>query len=340
MTNVYFTNKFDSNSIKELFNKVYSDLEIRKDERVAIKVHFGEEGNTKFVSPKYIEPIIDSLKKINNNFFITDCNTLYKGMRTNATDHLKLAEEHEFGKLGKIIIADGEQGDYEETIKINGKIFSEAKIGKHIADSDIIIGISHFKGHELFGFSGSIKNLGMGCASKAGKQLQHSNSKPTINDNCKLCMSCVKMCNYNAIIVDSKLSIDKDICVGCGKCISVCDNKAIRTPFFSSSDTQKRTTEYALALKNKKGIFFNFLNNITKHCDCNKQDSEIVCEDIGIVASIDPVACDKASYDLVFKKMNKDIFKEIHKNDGTLSFDYAEEIGLGEKTYKLIEVKD
>jgi len=341
---VYFAKTFDDEIIRNLFNKVCNDLEktIILNDRVAIKVHFGEKGNTKFVSPNYIKPIISSLKEINNNFFITDANTLYKGMRVNATDHKKIAKEHGFYELNsEIRIADGELGDYEETIKIPGKIFSDIKLGKYIADSNSIICISHFKGHNLFSFSGAIKNLGMGCASRAGKLIQHSiDFKLAVNENCKLCKKCIVECPVNAITEgDSRVSINPDICIRCAKCVSVCDNKAIRTPWHGSIEAQKRTAEYAFgAMKNKKGIFFNFLNNITEQCDCAKEDSRIICKNIGILASTDPVACDKAAYDLVIKASGKDIFKELHGCDGTPIFDYSEEIGLGKKDYELIEL--
>ncbi|MGV8151736.1 MAG: DUF362 domain-containing protein [Candidatus Nanoarchaeia archaeon] len=340
--NVYFSDKADYYSLKELFLKVSGDLEnpITLEDRVAIKVHFGERGNSRFVSPKYISPIMDSLKKINNNYFLTDTNTLYKGMRTNATDHKKLAIEHGFGDLGAdIIIGDGELGDYEEKVKINGRIFSEVKIGKYISDSNLILAISHFKGHNLFGFSGAIKNLGMGCGSRSGKFAMHSQFKPSVNNNCKSCYLCIDECPSGAIYRSGeKVTLNQEVCIGCAKCIAVCNNKAIRSPWFESKDVIERCSEYALgAMNKKKGIFFNFITDITKHCDCAK-DSEIICQDIGIVASLDPVALDKASYDLVIKKTGKDIFKETHGFDGTPIFDYCEKIGLGKKEYKLINL--
>jgi uncharacterized Fe-S center protein len=340
---VYFSNKINYHNITTLFKKAHEDLEkkISPKEKIAIKVHFGEKGNSKFVSPEYIAPIINSLKKYNNNFFITDTNTLYKGERVNATNHKKIAKEHGFYELdSKIIIADGEIGDDEKNVVINGKIFPKVKIGKHIANSDMIIGISHFKGHSLFGFSGIIKNLGMGCGSRAGKLTMHAKLKPTINNNCVGCENCLEVCLNNAIkIKNSKASLDSKLCTGCAKCIAECDYKAIRALWVEGNEVQERCAEYALgAMKNKKGIFFNFINNITKLCDC-AQDSEIICEDIGIVASLDPVACDKASYDLVIKKIGKDIFKEIHKFNGVPIFDYSENIGLGKKDYKLITLR-
>jgi len=340
---VYFSKKFDDGSIVKLFNKVYNILKdkITSKERVAIKVHFGEKGNTKFVSPKYIRPMVDCLRKINNNFFITDANTLYKGMRVNATDHKQIAKEHGFYGLGsEVIIADGEFGDYEEKVKINGDIFSEVKIAKHIADSDAIIAISHFKGHILTGFSGSIKNLGMGCGSRAGKLKMHAELKPTIRqDRCITCGACIENCPAKAIkIIYSRVSIDSDLCIGCAKCVAVCKNKAVWSPYVKGYELQERFTEYALgAVKNKKCMYFNFINNVTRLCDCS-EDSEIISEDIGITASTDPVACDKAAYDLVIKKYGKDIFNEANKNDGTHSLEYGEKIGLGNKDYELIEL--
>lgn len=341
MTNVYFSKKIDNESIINLFNYCSKDLEkrINPKDRIAIKLHFGEKGNSRFVSPKYISNITNELKKYNHNFFITDTNTLYKGMRVNATEHKKIAREHGFYDIGSdIIIGDGEIGDYEKEIMIKGKLFNKVKIGKYIADSDMIIGISHFKGHTLFGFSGSIKNLGMGCGSRAGKLEMHAKLKPSINDNCTSCGNCLEACLNNAITLDTKASINTELCTGCAKCIAVCNNKAIRALWVDSNEVQERCSEYALgSMKDKKGIFFNFINNVTKSCDC-ASDSEIICDDIGLVSSIDPVACDKASYDLVYHHNKKDIFKELNQFDGTNIFDYSVSIGLGKKNYNLIKI--
>lgn len=345
MANVYFTDKFDDDSIRKLFLAVIKEVKINKKDKTAIKVHFGEKGNTRFVNPEYIKPILAELKKLNNDHFLTDANTLYKGMRTNAKDHLKIAREHGFGRLKtKIIIADGKEGDDYKEVNIDKKIFKKVKIAKEIADSDSLIAISHFKGHALFGFGGALKNIGMGSGSRAGKLEMHSKISPSVDkEKCIGCGMCVKNCNVDAITMDErskKANIDPKKCIGCAKCIAVCPQKAIRIPWHGASEkqVQKRCAEYAFgAVKGKKTVYFNFINNITKGCDCAK-DSDIIAKDIGIMASIDPVAIDQASYDLVKKENKKDIFKKVNHVDGKMILKYAEKTGLGKRKYNLVDI--
>jgi len=344
MTNVYYSKDITPESIRGVFNKAMSEMSspILCDDNLAVKVHFGEKGNTRFVSANNVKVITDELKKINDKSFLTDCNTLYVGMRLNATDHKKIAIEHGFDKLGlPIEIADGEFGDDESIIETKTPIFSSVKIGKKIAESDSMVVISHFKGHVLFGFGGAIKNLGMGCGSRAGKLSMHSKIKPSILKTCKKCGACISNCSVNAITFsghDGIADIDQDICIGCAKCISACKFGSVKIPWGgnTSEEAQERCAEYALgATMNKKCVYITFINNIAKDCDCAK-DSPIIGEDVGVVASIDPVAIDQASFDLVSKDNGEDIFLKNTRVDGTHIIDYSEEIGLGRKDYKLI----
>ena len=349
---IYFTKYFNEENIRRLFLIMLNELkEINKgisdNDVIAVKTHFGEKGNTRFVKPELIKPITDEIKKIsselNCNCFITDSNTLYRGQRLNAKDHVKLAKEHGFDVLGiPIIIADGMYGDEEVDVEINKNIFDNGKIAKKIYEADVMVLISHFKGHMLFGFGGAIKNLGMGCSSRAGKLKMHSKIAPYVkSEKCTGCEVCIKNCAVDAIsLKNGKAMINNDKCTGCAKCISVCPQGIIMIPWHgaTSNEVQERCAEHAFgAVKNKKLICINFINNITKDCDCLK-DSEIIGNDIGIVASLDPVACDKASYDLVKEKHGKDIFIEHNNVDGTHILDYAEEISLGVKEYELIGI--
>lgn len=342
--NVYFSPRMDGTAVGALFETALADgVKVGKKSRVAVKVHFGEKGNTRFVSPGNLRPIIESLRKINGNVFLTDANTLYRGMRLNATDHLKIAKEHGFDKLKtEIVIADGEKGDEEVEVEIGKTIFSKVKIAKAVAESDVLIAVSHFKGHMLFSFGGAIKNIGMGSGSRAGKLAMHSRIKPSVGASCIECGRCIEYCPVGAISDESgQTRIDQEKCIGCAGCIAVCESGAIDVPWHgaTSRECMERCVEYAFgAMKGKQGLFVSFMNNITSDCDC-MPDSRLIGDNVGIVSSTDPVACDQAAYDLVLKKHGgRDIFKAAHGMDGRHQLEYAERIGLGTRQYTLIEL--
>lgn len=339
---VFFTPQFDYQAIHCIFEKALAELPvgIKTHERVAIKVHFGEQGNTGFVSPEHIQPIIERLKTINQNYFLTDANTLYRGMRYNATDHRRIALEHGFGILDTpIVIADGDFGEDEQLVEINKDIFQKVKIAPAIAAADVILAVSHFKGHIMFGFGGAIKNIGMGSGSRAGKLEMHSKIRPWVGSGCTGCGTCVENCATTAITLVNDLAVIKPaLCTGCAKCIAICEFGAIDVPWSgaTSRDVMARTAEYACgAIKGKKCLCITFINKITKDCDC-LPDTRLIGNDVGIVASIDPVACDRAAYDLVLKNHNHtDIFRKVTGIDGTFLLDYAALTGLGFQEYSL-----
>jgi len=321
---------------------------ISKDDLIAIKIHFGEEGNTGFVKPQYVKVIVDEILKKEAKAFLSDTNTLYKGKRSNSLNHLELAKTHGFSKenLGvDIIIPDDREKENISEVPINKRFVKTAKIAKIFLENNGLVVISHFKGHLMTGFGGALKNIGMGCASREGKLFQHSNLAPIVYKNkCVGCGECVKVCPSGAIIIiDNKSMIDAKGCIGCASCIAVCNYSAIDVSWEKGAyNMQEKMIEYASAIikeKKQKIVFFNFLIKITKECDCIAKDDPRICPDIGILASDNPVSIDKASLDLVNKITQKDIFKELHpKRDYRRQLNYAVELGLGSLNYELINI--
>lgn len=336
-----------------------------KNKFVAIKIHFGEPGNLAYLRPNYAKVIVDKVKALGGKPFLTDCNTLYVGRRKNAIDHLDAAYENGFSPFSTgchCIIADGIKGTDEELVKINCKYVKEAKIGKAIMDADIIISLNHFKGHEATGFGGAMKNIGMGCGSRAGKMEMHSSGKPFTNiEKCTKCKQCIKQCAHSAISYDNEgiAHINHDKCVGCGRCIGVCNFDAINPASDESNDIlNMKIAEYTYAvIKDKPNFHINIINEVSPNCDCHSENDLPIVPDIGMLASFDPVAIDRACIDLVNKEeavqgssLSKNILKHNTKDkldnlcmshpetNWKVAVDYAEEIGIGTNNYNIIKI--
>jgi len=344
MNNVYFKaidsySKTEeiSNAASELLKELVKEEKISLEKFIPLKVHFGEKGNNTFIKSKNFAGIINYLKERDIDSAFTETNVLYRGERTTREKHIKLAKEHGFTEL-PIIIADGEHGEDFEEIEINKKNFNKCKIGKEIANKKQLIIISHFKGHALAGFGGAIKQLGMGCASRGGKLAQHANSIPKISSlKCKACNACAQKCPENAITVNRKAKIDKDKCIGCASCMAICPHGAISNSWLASISKffNERLVEYAYAAaKDKNNIYITFAFNITRNCDCEGHSMKPIVDDVGVFASTDPVAIDKACLDMIDKNNGKTVFRR-----GRYTLDYAEKIGLGSKQYELVEIK-
>lgn len=353
MTKVYFSNlkskKTQSplNKLKKLFLKCEPEKYYNKSELVAIKTHFGELGNTAFIPPIYLRPVIEVLKQLKANPYLTDTNTLYVGMRTNSVDHLHNVHLNGFGyaTLGvPTIIADGLRGENSVDVEIDGELLKKVKLASDIVNADAMVCVSHFKGHEISGFGGAIKNLSMGCASREGKLEMHSKTRPTVHqDKCTSCGRCLSTCAHNAIVIKPKAKITED-CTGCARCIAICPENAIGINWDETvENTQLKMAEYAFGVhKALKGriIYLNLLINISPACDCYGGNDEAICSDIGFLASTDPVAIDQASYDLVLQKFGgKDPFVEIYPYlTPEIQLSHAEKIGLGNRKYELITI--
>ena len=331
----------------ELFDKIGIGSIINSNDLVALKINFGEIGNTSYIRPAFVRKIADKVKICHGKPFITYANTIYLGQRANAVNHINNAAYNGFD-LGTInapiIIADGLLGmDFDE-IEVNQKYFKKVKIASAISQADCLIALSHFKGHEVTGFWGAIKNLGMGSGARPGKQNMHSDIKPQVNqNNCIICKECQKFCpNKGAITFENntkKAHINSEICQGCGQCVAACRHHAITLNWDTGPlQVQEKMAEYALgvaATKGKKIAYLNFLLDISPDCDCWPHNDIPVTNDIGILASRDPVAIDQASIDLVGHEKFLNLYPEISEYN---QLDYAQKIGLGIKKYDLINI--
>jgi uncharacterized Fe-S center protein len=364
MSKVYFTSLRTSpgnNLLQKLERLIIAagikDISFSK-KYVAVKIHFGEPGNLSFIRPNFVVPVVSLVKEKGGIPFLTDSNTLYKGLRSDAVNHLNSAFSNGFNPLVtqcQVIIADGLKGtDYKE-IEINQKNVKSAKIGAAIANADVVISMNHFKGHEMAGFGGCLKNLGMGSGSIGGKLEMHSNSQPFVyTDNCTGCAECEQNCNHGAIAVgvDNFAVIDYKKCTGCGQCVAVCQYQAAQVKWDNRGFYEK-VAEYSLAvLKDKQHFHINFIMDVSPNCDCWGNNDVPIVNDIGILASTDPVAIDKASLDLVNKaEINpaSAIGEHHHKEGDRFGFthpstngkeclEHAQNIGLGSMKYELIEV--
>jgi uncharacterized Fe-S center protein len=330
---------------EDIFLQLGLERKIEKGSFVGIKIHFGEKGNTGYIKPPWLTRLIDRLGKTKARVFLTDTNTLYIGSRSNSIDHLRLASEHGFTSeaLGiPIIIADGLIGRDSDEVAIDLSRVKSAKIGSTFLNTDLLLCLSHFTGHILSGFGAAIKNLGMGCAARAGKLEQHSDVHPWVNPKiCTNCSICLDYCPAGAIEQrNGSAHIVEEKCIGCGECLVVCNVGAVKMRWDGDAlRVQEKMAEYALAVLRSihKGTgFINFLVQVTKDCDCMSKDGELIAEDLGIVCSLDPVAVDKASADLLIEASGKDIIRAANNVDWSVQLKHGQEIGLGSMDYELI----
>ena len=334
---------------------------------VAIKMHFGEPGNLAFLRPNYAKAVADVVKELGGIPFLTDCNTLYPGRRKNALEHLDAAYENGFTPLStgcQVIIGDGLRGNDDVEVPVAGAEYIQtAKIGKAIMEADVVISLSHFKGHEQTGFGGAIKNLGMGCGSRRGKMEQHAEGKPKVKaSRCVGCRKCTTQCAHDAISFDDegKASINWNRCVGCGRCIAVCNTDAIRAGNdCAMEELGCRMAEYAKAVVDGRPQFhISLVIDVSPYCDCHGENDVPILPDVGMFASFDPVALDQACADACLRQqpipgshldeqLRREGFCDHHDpfinsmpdTDWRVCLAHCEKIGVGSRTYELIEVK-
>lgn len=366
---VYFTDcrtKLGGTSMVDKLKKLCIAAGIRNIQMdgkfVAIKLHFGELGNLAFLRPNYAKAVADLVKEQKGIPFLTDCNTLYPGSRKNALEHMDCANLNGFNTVTtgcQIIIGDGLRGtdDVEVPVK-NGILLKTAMIGRAVMDADIVISLAHFKGHELTGFGGAIKNLGMGCGSRAGKMEQHSSGKVSVNEAlCRGCRRCARECGSNAISYENgKVRIDPALCKGCGRCIGACAFDAITNEQWDAGDMlDRKMAEYAQAVcQDRPAFHINIATDISPNCDCHGDNDAPILPNLGFFASFDPVAVDQASVDAAQKavpirdsQLGDNLAKPDwqHRHDHFLDSNphvnweetliHAEKIGLGTRDYEL-----
>ena len=334
---------------------------------VAIKIHFGELGNVSYLRPNYARAVVDVVKELGGKPFLTDCNTLYPGSRKNALEHLYCAWENGFTPLTvgcPILIGDGLKGTDDIEVPVRGgEYVKNAKIGRAVMDADVIISLTHFKGHEATGFGGALKNLGMGCGSRAGKKEQHNNGKAYVRQElCRGCRRCMRECANDGLVFDAeirKMHVDKEHCVGCGRCVGACNFDAIDFEDPNSNQMLNyRIAEYAKAVVDGRPQFhISMVMDISPNCDCHEENDAPILPDVGMFASFDPVALDQACVDACLKceplpnsqlgEHLRDPHFEDHHDHFTNStpesewqscLSHAEKIGLGTRAYELIKL--
>ena len=327
---------------------------------VAVKIHFGEPGNLAYLRPNYAKVVCDYVKELGGKPFLTDCNTLYIGGRKNALDHLESAYTNGYNPFQTgvhTIIADGLKGTDEALVPIDGEYVHEAKIGRAIMDADVFISVNHFKGHECAGFGGALKNIGMGCGSRAGKMEMHAADKPTVVPAlCVGCGACQKICAHDAPrLQGGKATIDHNKCVGCGRCIGVCPKDAVTPDYDARGEILNcKIAEYTKAvLDGRPNFHISFVIDVSPNCDCHGENDVPIVPDIGMFASFDPVALDAACADAVLAApiakgslldeighTHDDYFTDVAPTTSWhVQIEHGERIGLGSSKYELIKVK-
>ena len=293
---VYFTSEISPESLLSIFRS----LGVKPEGKVAVKISTGESAQSNQLRPELIENLVEDVKGT-----LVECNTAYGGNRSNTSDHRRAIEERGYGKIASVDIMD-EEGSILLPMR-DTTYFKDNLVGSHLANYDFMINLAHFKGHQMGGFGGVLKNQSIGVASADGKARIHTAGLSSEVKN---------------TFITPRNGQDGFLESMAGAAQSVHD-------FF----------------KNRKGIvYINVMNNMSVDCDCNGHPEKPMLKDMGIAASLDPVALDQACLDMVFNHTpsegddNRPLVKRINSLHGTHTVDYAEKIGLGTKNYKIVNL--
>lgn len=332
----------------------------KRGQLAAVKLHFGEKGNTSYIQPVFVRRVVDRIKETGAEPFLTDTSTLYVGTRGNAVSHLRTAIENGFDYAvagAPLVIADGLRGESFVPVEVGGRRLKTVNIASSIVHANSLAVLTHFKCHEMTGFGGALKNMGMGCAAREGKLAQHSNAAPAVDPSgCVACGECGLVCPANAIDIGAVAVINDSLCIGCGHCIAACPEGTINVRWNEATSVlqEKMIDHVAGVMKGKEGrlFFLSFVTRVSPACDCYGHNDAPIVPDVGIVASSDPVAIDQASADLVnaqpgFRNTalngghepGGDKFRGVHPTvDWNVQLDSAVRAGLGKREYRLEKV--
>lgn len=327
---VYFTPWDTQQDLAEKTEQLYNEAGtfqcITKDDLVAIKLHVGELGNPNYVQPIFVHDIIRKVEEAGGKPFLTDSTTYYRAHRNNAYDHMLNALKHGFS-MAPFIVADGLRGENYRIVKTKG-ILDEIEVAGAVAEADAMIVITHDKGHELAGFGGAIKNLGMGCTSQAGKLRQHRTIDLEIDESkCTGCGKCNEVCEMHLpeIFGDKAKNLSPK-CMRCPFCKNSCPTGAIKLLHQENILRALASAAYGVlsTFKPNKVSYVSFAKTITQYCDCRPNPGEVVMKDIGVFASNSPVSIDGAFLQMADYK----IFNEAYNVDCMVQVQEAANLGI------------